>query len=38
MLCVVINAIVRNARTKHEMRRPFELSIDSKNMGYFRQT
>jgi hypothetical protein len=38
MLYVIINAFVRNARTKHEMRRPFELSINLKNMGYFRRT
>jgi hypothetical protein len=34
-LYVTVNDIVLNAGTKHEMRRPFELFINSKNMDHF---
>ncbi|MGY3041745.1 hypothetical protein ACVWWQ_003378 [Rhodanobacter sp. TND4EL1] len=34
-LYVTINDIVLNAGTKHEMRRPFEIFINSKNMDHF---
>ncbi|HWG87257.1 MAG TPA: hypothetical protein VN679_05695 [Candidatus Acidoferrales bacterium] len=34
-LYVTINDIVLNAGTKHELRRPFEIFINSKNMDHF---
>jgi hypothetical protein len=34
-LYVTINDIVLNAETEHEMRRPFEIFINSKNMDHF---
>ncbi|MBI5042089.1 MAG: NrdJb [Gammaproteobacteria bacterium] len=34
-LYVTINDIILNARTEHELRRPFEIFINSKNMDHF---